>query len=112
MDNYLIIIEKNRHNYSAYSPDVPGCVATGKTEKEVKKNMDDALAFHIEGLKQEGYKLPTAKTNFYYKDNDNFNGVINVRCSKSLQKKLYMLSKKENVSISHLVNDALVKMYA
>lgn len=111
MDNYLIIIEKNKNNFSAYSPDVPGCVATGKTEKEVKKNMDEALAFHIEGLKEEGYKVPTPKTNFYFVDNEIFNGVINVRCTKSLQKKLYMLSKKENVSISHLVNDALVKAY-
>ena len=56
MENYLVIVEKQKGNYSAYSPDVPGCIATGKTEKEVRKNMDEALAFHIEGLKLE--KLP------------------------------------------------------
>ena len=51
MENYLVIVEKQKGNYSAYSPDVPGCIATGKTEKEARKNMDEALEFHIEGLK-------------------------------------------------------------
>ena len=51
MENYLIIIEKQKNNYSAYSPDVPGCIATGKTQKEARKHMQEALEFHLEGLK-------------------------------------------------------------
>ena len=112
MDNYLVIIEKGKKNYSAYSPDVPGCIATGKTEKEVKKNMQEALEFHIKGLIEEGYTVPKSNTNFYYSDNESSNGIINFRCTKSLHKKLLQLSKKEKVSLSHLVNDALVKVYA
>ena len=112
MENYLIIIEKQKHNYSAYSPDVPGCIATGKTEEEVKKNMTEALNFHIEGLITEGLKVPKANCNFYYNADNTSSGVINFRCTKTLHKKLMELAKKEDVSISHLVNDALVKVYA
>lgn len=112
MENYLIIVEKQKKNYSAYSPDVPGCVATGKTEKEVRKNMTDALNFHIEGLIAEGLKVPKAKSNFYYNADNTSSSIINFRCTKTLHKKLIELSKKEDVSVSHLVNDALVKVYA
>lgn len=112
MENYLIIIEKQKNNYSAYSPDVPGCIATGKTEKEVKKNMQDALKFHIEGLKAEKLTIPKAKTDFFYTDDNVASGIINFRCTKTLHKKLLSLSEKEHVSLSHLVNDAIVKAYA
>ena len=111
MENYLVIVEKQKGNYSAYSPDVPGCIATGKTEKEARKNMDEALAFHIEGLKLEKLPIPKSHSDFYYVDDNTASGVINFRCTKTLHKKLVSLSKKENVSLSHLVNDALVKYY-
>ena len=60
MHKYLVIYEKARDNYSAYSPDIPGCAATGKTRKEVEKNMKEAIGFHIEGLEKDGLPLPEA----------------------------------------------------
>lgn len=57
---YTIIIEKADGNYSAYCPEIPGCVATGATEAETYQNMVDALKFHLEGLERENYPLPRA----------------------------------------------------
>jgi predicted RNase H-like HicB family nuclease len=58
MKKYLIIYEKTNGNYSAYLPDLPGCVATGKTHSEVEKNIRKALALHIKGMKQDGMNPP------------------------------------------------------
>ena len=58
MRRYLIVIERGRNNYSAYSPDLPGCVATGKTREEVERNMHEAIQLHLEGLKEEGLSIP------------------------------------------------------
>jgi len=55
---YAVVIEKAESNYSAYVPDLPGCVATGSSVKEVEKEIRDAIRFHIEGLKEDG--LPVA----------------------------------------------------
>ena len=55
---YLIIIEETKTGYSAFSPDLSGCVATGTSKKEVAKSMRDAIAFHIEGMHQEGLEIP------------------------------------------------------
>ncbi|MEX2488024.1 MAG: type II toxin-antitoxin system HicB family antitoxin [Pseudomonadales bacterium] len=55
---YLIVIEKSETGYSAYSPDLPGCVSTGQTLEETERNMHEAISFHIEGLREEGYELP------------------------------------------------------
>lgn len=55
---YVVIYERTEHNWSAYSPDVPGCMATGATRQEVEQNFRDALTFHIEGLKEEGLPIP------------------------------------------------------
>ena len=55
---YLVVIEKTKTGYSAYSPDLSGCVATGKTKKQVEKSMKDAIEFHLEGLRDEGRRLP------------------------------------------------------
>ena len=55
---YLVIIEETKTGYSAFSPDLPGCVAAGSGKKEVQKNMKDAIAFHLEGMEQEGLKVP------------------------------------------------------
>jgi predicted RNase H-like HicB family nuclease len=54
----LIIVEKTDTGYSAYSPDVPGCVATGATREEVEQTMRGAISFHLEGLRAEGYAVP------------------------------------------------------
>jgi len=55
---YLVIIEKTKTGYSAFSPDVQGCVATGSDKEEVEKNMKEAIAFHLEGMDQEGLEVP------------------------------------------------------
>ena len=62
MNKFLIIIEKTKNNYSAYSPDLPGCAATGKTVAEVEKNMYEAIEFHLEGLKEENIQIPKSST--------------------------------------------------
>ena len=56
---YLIVIETaDGENYSAYAPDLPGCVATGATLDEVKREMHDAIAFHLEGIRDAGEPVP------------------------------------------------------
>lgn len=56
---YLVIIEPTDTGFSAYSPDLPGCVATGATREEVEREMHDAMAFHIEGLIEDGLPVPS-----------------------------------------------------
>lgn len=58
MKDYLVIFERAEHNWAAYSPDVPGCIATGKTREEAERNYRDALEFHFEGLRAEGLPVP------------------------------------------------------
>jgi predicted RNase H-like HicB family nuclease len=55
---YLTIIEKTKTGYSAFSPDLLGCIATGSTKTEVEKNMREAIAFHLEGIHKEGLSAP------------------------------------------------------
>ena len=55
---YLVIIEPTETGFSAYSPDLPGCVSTGATREEVERNMQEAMAFHVEGLRLEGLSVP------------------------------------------------------
>jgi predicted RNase H-like HicB family nuclease len=55
---YPVIIERANSNYSAYSPDLPGCVATGHTIKETLLRMREAIKFHVDGLKKEGLAIP------------------------------------------------------
>jgi predicted RNase H-like HicB family nuclease len=64
----LIIGEKTNTGYSAFSPDVPGCGSTGETKEEVERNIQAAIAFHIEGLRQEGYEIPEPSTYSSYID--------------------------------------------
>lgn len=63
---YLIVIEKAAHNYAAYSPDVPGCVATGKTAAEAEEKMKSALVMHLRGLLEDGLPLPEPTTTDAY----------------------------------------------
>ena len=58
MNKYLVIFEKTKTGFSAYSPDIPGCISTGRTKVEVEKNMYEAIQFHLEGLKEVGLKYP------------------------------------------------------
>jgi predicted RNase H-like HicB family nuclease len=63
---YLVIIEKGVNNYSAYSPDVSGCVATGKSVEETLENIRQALEFHFEGMLETGEEIPLPKGLSYY----------------------------------------------
>jgi predicted RNase H-like HicB family nuclease len=62
MHKFLIIIEKANENFSAYSPDVPGCVATGSTRDETEQNMLEALRLHVEGLEEDGLPVPESSS--------------------------------------------------
>ena len=55
---YGIVIEKAAGNYSAYVPDLPGCVATGATREEVEAEIKEAIRFHIDGLREDGLDIP------------------------------------------------------
>jgi predicted RNase H-like HicB family nuclease len=55
---YAVVIEKAESNYSAYVPDLPGCVATGDTVKAVEIEIRDAIRFHIDGLNEDGLPVP------------------------------------------------------
>jgi len=63
---YPVIIERSRKNYSAYSPDLPGCVATGATVKETLARMRTAIKFHLEDLKKEGQLIQKPSTKVKY----------------------------------------------
>lgn len=58
MKKYLIVIEPTQTGFSAYSPDLPGCVSTGRTREEVEQNMREAINFHLDGLREEGQPVP------------------------------------------------------
>lgn len=62
----LIAREKANGNYSAYCPDLPGCVATGQTVEETRRNMKEAIKLHIEGLKEDGLPVPKPSTEVVY----------------------------------------------
>ena len=55
---YVVIIEKGERNYSAYLPDLPGCIATGQTVDEVKQRMSEALELHLRGMREDGLPIP------------------------------------------------------
>ena len=60
MRKYLVVYEKTKTGYSAYAPDLPGVIATGKTKSIIEKNIFDAINFHLQGLKEEKLRIPKA----------------------------------------------------
>ncbi len=58
MHRFLVVIEKSENNYSAYSPDLSGCVATGSTREEVERNMHEAIIMHVQGLREDNLPIP------------------------------------------------------
>jgi predicted RNase H-like HicB family nuclease len=66
MKRFLVIIEKATGNYSAYSPDLPGCVATGKTKDQAARNMHQAIEMHLEGLREDGLPIPRSHASAEY----------------------------------------------
>lgn len=59
---YLIVIERTHTGYSAYTPDILGCVSTGNTREKVEVNMREAIEFHLDGLRKEGYEIPEPRS--------------------------------------------------
>jgi predicted RNase H-like HicB family nuclease len=62
MYRFLVVIEKANDNYSAYSPDLPGCVATGATREEVERNMYEAIQMHVRGLLEDNLPIPESNS--------------------------------------------------
>lgn len=58
MREYIVIYEPGEHNWSAYVPDIPGCIATGKTRDDVERQIRGAIEFHLEGLRLHGEPIP------------------------------------------------------
>jgi predicted RNase H-like HicB family nuclease len=58
----LIVFEKSRTGYAAYAPDLPGCIATGRTRAEVELAMREAVAFHLDGMREDGLPIPEMTT--------------------------------------------------
>ena len=63
---YLVVIEETLTGYSAFSPDVPGCVAAAATQNEIRRLMQEALEFHLEGLRADGEPVPPSTTSSCY----------------------------------------------
>ena len=58
MQRFLIVIEKTPNNLSAFSPDLPGCVATGSSREEVEERMREAIRMHLDGMREDGLPIP------------------------------------------------------
>jgi len=63
---YAVVIEKATSNYSAYVPDLPGCVATGTSVEEAERQIRAAIEVHLEGLKREGFEVPIPSSSVEY----------------------------------------------
>ena len=63
---YAIVIEKAEGNYSAYVPDLPGCIATGATIEEAESEIREAIIFHLEGLREDGLPVPPGESTVDY----------------------------------------------
>jgi predicted RNase H-like HicB family nuclease len=55
---YAVVVERTKRNFSAYVPDLPGCVATGATEEDVQRNIYEAIQFHLDGMREDGIRPP------------------------------------------------------
>lgn len=66
MKKFLVIIEKSKDGFGAYSPDLPGCVAVGATRDETEEKMYVAMNFHIEGLQEDGLSIPKSESSAEY----------------------------------------------
>jgi predicted RNase H-like HicB family nuclease len=66
MRKYAIVIEQGEHNLSAYVPDLPGCITTGRTVQEIERNIREAIELHLEGLREDGQPIPEPHTAVTY----------------------------------------------
>jgi len=62
MRRFLIVIEQGEDSYGAYSPDLPGCVAVGATQKEAEANMYEAITMHVRGMQEDGVPIPESQS--------------------------------------------------
>ena len=62
MKKYAVIIEEGERNFSAYVPDLPGCITTGRTVDEAERNIREAIELHLEGLREDGEPIPEPHT--------------------------------------------------
>jgi predicted RNase H-like HicB family nuclease len=60
--HYVVVIEKTGTGYSAYVPDLPGCISVGETREEIEINIQEAIIFHLEGMNEDGLEIPTPET--------------------------------------------------
>lgn len=60
--HYVIVIEKTETGYSAYVPDLPGCISVGKTRDEIETKIQEAIVFHLEGMREDGIDIPQPKS--------------------------------------------------
>lgn len=63
---YAVVIERAESNFSAYVPDLPGCIATGASVEEVEKEIKEAISFHLEGMREDGISPPTPQSQVEY----------------------------------------------
>ena len=63
---YAVVIEKGEGNYSAYVPDLPGCVAVGDTIEEIEREIQEAIEFHLEGMRADGQPIPEPSSRVEY----------------------------------------------
>jgi predicted RNase H-like HicB family nuclease len=63
---YAVVIEKGESNFSAYVPDLPGCVAVGDTAEEIEREIQEAIEFHLEGLRADGLPIPAPSSRVEY----------------------------------------------
>jgi predicted RNase H-like HicB family nuclease len=66
MRKYAVVIEQGEHNLSAYVPDLPGCITTGKTVEDIERNIREAIELHLQGLREDGEPIPEPHTAVAY----------------------------------------------
>ncbi len=66
MKRYAVVIERGPNNFSAYVPDLPGCISTGKTIEEIERNIREAIELHLEGIAEDGDPIPEPTTSVSY----------------------------------------------
>lgn len=66
MNKYAVVIEEGATNFSAYVPDLPGCITTGRSIEEIERNIREAIELHLEGLREDGEPIPEPHTSVAY----------------------------------------------
>ena len=66
MDRFLIVVEKTTTGFSAYSPDIPGCIATGRSRDQIRRRMEEAIAMHLQGLEEDRLATPRPSASALY----------------------------------------------